>query len=203
MRLWLGMAIALGILGAVPATAQLWTEEGDAGDLPGSAQVPWGVGPLATIAGAIGVNDVDMYCIRIDMTAVFIATTCGGSALDTQLWLFQEDGLGVTHDDDDPSGCGLQSTITGQFITDPGRYFLAISVYNRDPYDEQAQLLWLNVPFNTERAPDGQGAANPVARWSGDTDETGSYQIALQGASYCSAEAVEPATWGGIKSMYR
>lgn len=205
MKALLTFGIALGILIAVPAMAQVWNEVDDAGDLPGTVQTPTGSGDLTAIAGAIAANDADMYCLRIDVPANFSATTCGGATLDTQLWLFYEDGRGVAFDDDDPGNCGsgLQSTVTGAFVTAPGQYLLAISVYDRDAQDAGSQLIWANSPFSVERQPDGPGAANPIASWTGATGNTGTYTIALTGATYCTPNAVEPATWGGIKSLYR
>jgi len=203
MKALLACGVALGILFAVPAMAQVWNEVDDAGDLPGTVQTPTGSGDLTAIAGTIVPNDADMYCIRIDVPDNFSATTCAGSTLDTQLWLFFEDGRGVTFDDDDPGGCGLQSKITGTFVPAAGQYLLAVSTYNRDAQDEQSQLLWLNSPFNLERQPDGLGAANPVAVWVGTTSDNGDYTITLTGATFCTPNAVEPATWGEIKNLYR
>jgi hypothetical protein len=171
--------------------------------LPGTAQTPTGSGDLNSIAGAIAASDADMYCIRIDVPANFSATTCGGSTLDTQLWLFQSDGRGVSFNDDDPGNCGLQSRLSNTFVTAPGQYLIAVSVYNRDALDEGGQTLWLNSPFGVERQPDGAGAANPIASWTGTTTGVDTYTIALTGATYCTPNAVEPATWGSIKNIYR
>jgi len=202
MKPLLACGIALGILFAVPAMAQVWNEVDDAGDLPETVQTPTGSGDLTAIAGTIAASDADMYCVRIDVPANFSATTCAGTTLDTQLWLFFEDGRGVAFNDDDPGGCGLQSKVTGTFVPAAGQYLLAITLYNRDAQDASAQLIWLSSPFGSERQPDGPGAANPIASWSGDT-ATGTYTIALTGATFCTPNAVEPATWGGIKSLYR
>ena len=121
MKALLACGIALGILSAVPALAQVWNEVDDAGDLPGAAQTPTGSGDLTAIAGTIVANDADMYCVRIDVPANFSATTCAGTTLDTQLWLFFEDGRGVAFNDDDPGGCGLQSKVTGTFVPAAGQ----------------------------------------------------------------------------------
>ena len=203
MKALLACGIALGILFAVPAMAQVWNEVDDAGDLPGTVQTPTGSGDLTAIAGTIAASDADMYCVRIDVPANFSATTCAGSTLDTQLWLFFEDGRGVACNDDDPGGCGLQSKVTGTFVPTAGQYLLAVTVYNRDPQDASAQLIWANSPFGAERQPDGPGAANPIASWTGTTSDTGAYTIALTGVTFCTPNAVEPATWGEIKSLYR
>jgi hypothetical protein len=202
MKALLAYTVALGVLLAAPAMAQ-WQEQGDAGDLPGTAQVPVGGGPLATISGTFLASDADMYCIRIDSPSAFTATTCNGTTADTQLFLFRENGTGVSHNDDDPGGCGLQSTVTGAFVTAPGQYLLAVSVYNRDPVGAGGCLIWANSPFNVERAPDGACPASPIAAWTGSTSTTGAYTIRLTGTSYCGATAVEPTTWGAIKNTYK
>lgn len=196
-------ALTLFVLAAVAATPAMaqWVEQGDAGDLPATAQVPAGVNPLTSITGTFLASDADMYCIRIDNPQAFSATTCAVSTVDTQLWLFLPNGNGVSFNDDSPVPCGLQSTITGVFVSAPGTYLLAISKYDRDAMNG-ANAIWLDTPFNVERAPDGPGAPGPITGWAG-TTTTGNYRINLAGTSYCGATAVEPTTWGNIKSVYR
>jgi len=184
MKALLACFVALGVLFAAPAMAQIWTEQPDAGDLPGTAQVPVGGGPLTTINGTFGASDADMYCIRIDAPTSFRASTCGGTTVDTQIFLFREDGTGVAHNDDEPGGCGFQSTVTGAFVAAPGQYLLAVSVYNRDPVGPAGCLIWANSPFGTERAPDGACPASPIATWTGTTSTTGAYSITMTSVSY-------------------
>lgn len=165
------------------AIADTWTEVGDAGDLPGTAQMTgtganWG-NPLTSISGDYGANDVDMYAIMICDEANFRATTVGGTTWDTQLWLFDANGAGVAFNDD---SSGFQSTLTSQFVNSNGLYYIAITRYNRDALNSGGQLIWNNSPFGTERAPDGPGAGNPVvASWTGSTTAAGGYRIDLQG----------------------
>ncbi len=54
-----------------------WTEVGDAGDLPGTAQVVAGSGPLDSIFGVMNDPDVDMYKIYISDPAGFSAPGAG------------------------------------------------------------------------------------------------------------------------------
>jgi hypothetical protein len=49
-----------------------------------------------------------------------------------------------------------------------------------------AILLWNNSPFGEVRCPDGPGAANPIAGWTGTTTAGGRYVISLQGAYFVS-----------------
>lgn len=166
------------------ANAQTHNEQGDAGDLPHNAQrvETEGCPPLLRIVGSLTANDVDMYLITIRNPTAFRASTVGGATWDTQLWLFSTEGMGVTFNDDAPPG--LQSIITGQFITQPGNYLLAISRFDRDAVDSQGSLLWNSMPFIIERPPDGPGAMNPIAGWLGSTIAAGAYTIFLEGASY-------------------
>jgi hypothetical protein len=174
-----------------------WDEQfyggGDAGDLPATAQLvtlpnqtPCS-SPVTRIRGDYAANDVDMYVIYIQDPASFQASTAGGTTMDTQLWLFNCDGTGVAFNDDIASG-NTQSTISGlnslACAPQPGVYLLAISRYNRDAVDASNQLLWNNSPFTGVRCPDGPGAANAIAGWTGTTSAGGRYVISLQGAYF-------------------
>jgi hypothetical protein len=166
-QLWLS-SIALAALMA-SAGAQIWDETanggGDSGDLPATAQVVLGSGPLTAITGEISSStDVDMFQILICDPDAFRAWTTGALS-DTQLWLFDENGNALWHNDDRPGdvvqpGQGsLQSyigpgsaasnyrlsnatnTAAGGPATatwglpGPGIYYIAVSAYNRDPRD--------------------------------------------------------------------
>ncbi|MCC6951422.1 MAG: hypothetical protein IT433_08240 [Phycisphaerales bacterium] len=159
----------------------------DAGNLPASAQVPSGTDPFSVLAGFTESNtDVDMYRIRICDAGNFSASSSNPeTAGDTQLFLFNDQGLGVTFNDDNPAG-GLTSRITAQFIPGNGDYYLALARYNIDPVDEGGQLLWISAPFNVERAPDGPGAAGSVAAWTGTGGSSLAYRIEMTGACFSS-----------------
>ncbi|MFZ4574096.1 MAG: DVUA0089 family protein [Phycisphaerales bacterium] len=179
------VAIALGSLVALAgvANAQVWNEVGEAGDLPGSDQVVAGSGPLQIINGSLLADDVDMYRIRIDDPSLFLAQHTAPN-FDSQMWLFRPDGMGVSFRDD---ANGLRGAVSGAFVLSAGEYLLAISGWDRDAVDSNNAPLWLDTPFGTERAPDGAGAANPVAGWSGAVPGRGNYEIALRGASFVPA----------------
>jgi len=184
MKKFVILAVASAM--AASASAQLWDEildgGGDAGDLPASAQLVMGAGSLTTITGAFfGALDADMYMINIDGPAGFSATTVGGTTADTQLWLFDLSGIGITFNDD---SVGLASTITSTFVPAAGMYFLAVTQYDLDAYSFGGLELWLDGPFGTERAPDGPGAASPIDHWFGSGGTATSYSITLTGASY-------------------
>jgi len=155
---------------------------GDAGELIAFAQVPAGSGSLGALAGDITPADVDLYAIDVCDVGSFLATTVGGAAIDTQIFLFDSAGMGITFNDD--SSATTQSTITSLFVPAPGAYYLAISGYDRDPVDEALQELWLDTPFAAERSPDGPGAASPFAAWAGTAAGQGAYRINLSGACF-------------------
>jgi len=186
-------------LGADPADCpppDPWDEQfyggGDAGDLPATAQLvtlpdqtPC-QSPVTRVRGDNGASDVDMYVICITDPANFVASTVGTTSWDTQLWLFRCDGTGVVHNDDAVGTTVTQSRIDNSTncIQQGGIYLLAISRWNRDAVDSQGQLLWNDRPFRSLRCPDGPGAANPIAGWTGTTSAGGRYVISLQGAHF-------------------
>jgi hypothetical protein len=193
------------IAGAMLTTVT-WDETtnggGDAGQDLASAQSPTGTGTaLNVITGSFGSSDVDIYKINICNEASFSASTRFTSPLiDTQLFLFNPDGTGVVVDDDVPVGLPgddtTASTMTSAVVSANGTYYLAISRYNIDPVDAGAALIWINTPFDTERAPDGPGAANPLASWTGTNTATGNYRISFSGTCFATGAACGPADLG-------
>ena len=166
----------------------VWNEDGDAPELlPGQAVI--GAGNLAEIFGRFDAgSDVDLYQIMITDADAFSASTVDRCDCDTQLFLFDADGFGVTHDDDNEvPGVGLTSLITGRFVTGPGLYYLAVTQYNNDPATAANQLIWNNTPFRAERAPDGPGAAGALDHWQYAFGSVADYSIGLTGAGFVPA----------------
>ncbi len=163
-------ALAAAYAVIVPsAGATDWTEIGDAPALiPGQAVVGPPKVDVDFIHGSfLGADDVDLYQILIDRPDNFNASTVELTSADTQLFLFDVDGNGVTHNDDNVfPGEGLQSRLTNQFVTSPGIYYLAITQYNNDALNPDGDLIWNNTPFRAERQPDGPGAPGPLNSWT-------------------------------------
>jgi hypothetical protein len=128
-QLWLSSIAMTTLLAS--AGAQTWNESGDAGDLPGSAQVVSGSGPLTAITGSISSStedDVDMFQILICDPDNFKAWTTGDLS-DTQLWLFDAAGNALWHNDDRPddvvqSGQGSFQSYIGPGSA-AGNYYLS------------------------------------------------------------------------------
>lgn len=177
--------------GALPVQVRprTWSESldggGDAGALPASAQAMMGVGPLGGIRGTLADGDVDVFRVLICDPVNFTATTINGETrLDTQLFLFDATGRAVAMNDDDPAGSGVQSKLSNAFVSSMGVYYLAVTRFNADPRDGAGRLLWKDAPVNAERAGDGPGAADPVAKWDAPSGAGGAYVVHLSGACH-------------------
>lgn len=179
-------ALALANLGL----AQQWNEAanggGDAGETLVTAQVCAGTNALTSIRGTHTFDDCDMYLVEIFNPGSFSAAVASDANFDTQLFLFDMNGFGVTHHDD-VSSTNRRSRLTNQFVTEAGRYYLAINADNRHAFNNLEQRIWNSTPSLTERAPDGPGAAGELAYWSDDlggADDGGVYTINLAGCRY-------------------
>ncbi len=168
-----------------PATQ--WVESGDAGDLPATAQIVEGpAGPLTAITGTVqSGGDPDMFQVQICDPSTFSATLAGGvTSFDSALFLFDASGHGVAFGEDT---AGLHGSVSNQFVSAPGLYYLAVSGYDNDPLGAvSSSEIWLDTPYGTERQPDGPAAAEVPGSWSGG-GATGPYTLTLQGACFVSA----------------
>lgn len=168
---------------AMPLSAQVWNEVG-AGNIPTEAETTLGSGVLTQIHGSIdGTEGTDLFIIHVDDPATFACSTVGGAGWDTQLWMFDLQGNGISFRDNDP---GTQrSTLTGQFLAGPGPVIIGISTPGRDALDAGGQELWLDAPLIVERQPDGPGASNALTQWSpAIVLPFPTYTINLAGASF-------------------
>ncbi|GIV11295.1 MAG: hypothetical protein KatS3mg020_0786 [Fimbriimonadales bacterium] len=159
-----------------------YDEQGDAGDLPETAQAtPSGV--LSAIRGTLSADDVDMYAIYITDPSSFSATTSCQTDLDTQIFLFDANGNPVVFNDDDPNG-GFASRIDNSAFCIPsaGLYYLAITAYDRDPTGCNGGEQWADTPFGTIRCADGADQASRISGWTGSHGDSGTYIVSITGA---------------------
>jgi len=231
-QLWLS-SIAIAALIA-SAGAQTWDETanggGDAGDLPATAQVVSGSGPLTAITGVISSStDVDMFQILICDPDAFRAWTTGALS-DTQLWLFDADGNALWHNDDRPgdvaqpgqgpyqSYIGPGSAPTNYYLSNatnagiaggtawglpgPGIYYIAVSAYNRDPRDSGGgNVVYSGSPFSGIYQSNPADPDRVVASWTGTGFYTGAYTINLEGACFVPEPASIVALGAGLAGL--
>jgi hypothetical protein len=176
------------------AAADIWTEVGDAGDLPSTAQITGFVSgnPLTEIRGIIdNRTDADMYAILLTGGGTFSATTVGtpGTLNDTQLFLFDAAGHGV-YANDDASASTRRSTLpAGNPLTplSAGLYYLAIAPFGHVPVSAPTNnQIFPSFPQTGVFGPTGPGGADPISGWKGTAPPNdnfpGTYTIRLTGA---------------------
>ena len=190
-------AACLALAGTSFAAA--YTETGDAGDLPATAQIV--AGPAGTsldsITGSLtltnAISDGDMYQIFISNPAAFSASDTafvqGSNNFDSQIFLFNARGVGVVANDDAASG-GSQSSIAAGSISGSqiGVYYLLIGGSGRYPVSSGG-LIFPNFTDGTTDptgtyGPTGPGGALAISGYTGSSNEAGSYRIALTGAQF-------------------
>jgi len=169
---------------------------GDAGSFPSSAQIPVTGLPfpadLRTISGDLSLflvgppDQQDVYAIYINDPLAFMATTDSGvdllasTTFNSQLFLFDAAGLPVIAND----GVGDGATVMlPTFALIPGVYYIAVSVFNSDPLDASATLLFPDLvgPQVLPTSP------NPPTSWTTSPISGGSYTIALRGTVFVPA----------------
>lgn len=208
----LGAAVvgAISLAGGDATAGPEWTEMApDAGRLPGSAQMTFGVGPIAKISGKLkgfgafaplgpALGDFeDMYVINIVNPAMFSASVDpmdGGNAnFDAQLWLFDLGGNGILGNNDNAAASpfasfGNNSTDgSGAAVTTAGLYLLAISGAGNDPLSPGGPIF--DFALATEvSGPDDIGGSMPIDNWVGN-GEIGDYAIILKGVEFAEIPA--------------
>jgi hypothetical protein len=180
------IAISLIALALAPS-ALAADEQGDAGGLPATAQ-DLTAGEVGTISGQLSDGyDADLFRVCLSGGQTFSATTVGLTDVDSQLFLFDANGLGIYANDD---GTTRQSTLPANDALTPqapGDYILGISPYDRDPWSSAGEIF-RNVAFVTPA--NGRGGAAPVESWDGAPRDSGSYTIALTGT--CTSDTIQP-----------
>jgi hypothetical protein len=198
------------LLGLAPG-AFAASESGDAGDLPATAQNV-GSGAVASITGGFANgSDADVYRLCLSDGASFSATTVASPPRDTQLFLFDADGIGVYSNDDVGLGVHVSRLPAGHRFSPSsgGEYYLAVSAFNNDPWSDAGEIfpdafspsLYLDGVVDAS----GPGAAEPVSSWTGaPRGASGAYSIDLTGTAACdttppSVDLRSPVSGGLVK----
>jgi hypothetical protein len=147
------------------------TEEGDAGSLISDAQTAntSNTETPNSISGNLSENsDTDLYQIYLPEGTTITPSTVGGSEVDTQLFLFNQNGLGISSNDD--SQDTSQSTLP--VVTQAGTYYVGISSYENMPLSMEGVIFG-----------EGAGANSPLSGWDNAGSDSGSYTISLRSPS--------------------
>jgi hypothetical protein len=172
--------MSAGIAGKVSAVSL--TESVDAGEFLFNAgqsnSQPAGT-PLTGISGNLGGSEfIDLYQIFIPV-GTFAATNSSG--LDTQLFLFNNSGLGVIGSND-PNFPDFNPSISTNIST-AGNYYLGISIAGFDPQSSGGPIFDFITADPT--VPNGSGAASPLNNWStGFPAAAEGYSITVSGAQF-------------------
>jgi len=177
-----------GLLTVTAALApRAWVEDGDAEGVPWVAQVPRGEARLQHIHGTIREpHDDDLFRVCLTGDGSFSATATG--SIDLQLVLLDANGRGVMANDDASTTTSTPVLPAGHPLTpvEPGVYHLGVSGWDNDPVGRGGGLF----PNNKRGVvgPTGPGGNDRVLRWnSHGRAGTGTYQLSLTGAEFCSA----------------
>jgi hypothetical protein len=186
-------ALAILSLLSLAPIASAADEQGDAGALPATAQDLTGPG-LETINGSVAdAEDIDMYRVCLDGGGTFSASAVGGTAVDTQLFLFDSSGRGVYANDDERETVFQSLLPAGHALTPQaqGEYFLAVGAYNLDPVSGSGLIF---PSTDGVVGPTGPGGANPVTAWGGRPGGPGPYTLFLTGTECAPGDDTTPPT---------
>jgi len=197
----IGTTIALGLFIGSAQAGPDWIEDGDAGSSVDAAQDTTTIGVVNTIAGRLGGSDrEDVYRLIVegadDVSSTVNFGFLPGSDPDFNpaLWLFDTQGYGILGNDDDPllGGPGARliapSTDGVTLQLAPGIYFLAITESGNVPLSMRPEPspdagvfeeIFFFESLTEVSGPDGAGADNPLAGWSGGNGSNGNYGIAI------------------------
>jgi filamentous hemagglutinin family protein len=154
-------------------------EVGDAGELLSTAQ------PINSEIGGTGFNaiagnldydnDVDLYQLDLRQGVPFQVSTVNGTRVDTQLFLFDGRGLGLSSNDDSANIRQSTLPLNQPFIPAvSGTYYLGISSYYNDPLSSGGRI------FSSSGEPNGRGAGLPLSGWTTSrVNDRGPYVINL------------------------
>jgi hypothetical protein len=202
------------LLASKNCRADTYTETGDAGQLPATAQVTTTtLGPLTALTSIVGqttqtneIADADMFEIFISGATTFTASTTafvpGSNDFDDQLSLFTSSGAGVLTNDDAAAGGDQASLSSAGTTLAPGDYYLLISGSGTYPVNASGTLIFPNYTDGTTD-PTGTYAATgsgPITAYTGNSNEAGKYTIAISGAQFANTSLLvpEPSTVAAI-----
>ncbi len=199
------LAMCLGVF--LPATvtrAAVYVSSGSAGELPASAEIVSGSDVLDAISGTVSIADGislgDIFRIFISDADEFSVSTLftqpGTNNFDTQIFLFDSNGLGIATNDDaaDSAQSFLSSDSAPLSSLVAGVYYVLIEGAGRYPVDAAGNLIFSNLLGGADA--DGVYGANAGAgvftALTGNSSEGGAYSLVFTGAEFIAIP--EPST---------
>ena len=153
------LCLAIMVVLAGTTSATTLTETPDVGQTLGAAfLLPGGT---TQILGAVSTTDADLYRFYWGGGAFYVNSV--GSGFDSQLFLFDNAGLGVQGNDD---GIAIAGPAYLQLAAlNAGFYYLGISGYNLDPFSGAGQMFG-SYPWQTLYGPLDPGGLSPLDHWA-------------------------------------
>jgi len=163
-----GAVLSLAFVGTALATT--FTESTEVGEsIATSTLLPGGID---TIIGGLE-GDADLYGFYWGGGVFYVNSA--GSEYDTQLFLFDNTGVGIQGNDDGIAIAGpayLQLTNLMQ-----GLYYLGVSQYDYDPFTSSGAPIFESYPWEPLYGP---LTADPLHHWEGPSYALGSYMVSFQ-----------------------
>ncbi|MEM8792557.1 MAG: DVUA0089 family protein [Pseudomonadota bacterium] len=169
---------------------------GDAGETISTAQ------DVTSILGAIEASDsitgaidqgADLYRFTFSGGLFTAQTFATGTTIDTQLFLFNEDGTGIIANDDIVGQGTLQSLVTATLSA--GTYLLGVSTFDNDPVTAGGDEIFPNT-FRALVTPNNAG--DVLASFQSPAGSTGSYTIDFSGTVAVPVPAALPLALAGL-----
>ncbi|TWU48546.1 hypothetical protein Poly51_44460 [Rubripirellula tenax] len=182
-----------------------WTEVGDAGDTLATANITFG-SSLTSIVGTLPDNDpsgVDIFALSITNPSMFSASTDNFPAtdlLDSWLYLFDENGLGVAASATTIGGSPNATISQGSVTAPAGLFFLAVTRFESVPQSLLGSIFTdlFSASTNGEViGPLGPGGNSPLTSWTNPQPllDNANYRIDLTGAGPAVPEPTTAIIW--------
>jgi hypothetical protein len=200
------LATSLFVLGmANPVlSATIFSETTNNNDQTSTAQVIGSVADGDIISGNLTGDALNADLFQINLTAgTAFTATVNKPTFDTQLFLFDASGKGITGNDNVADSSGGITDLNAIFTYTPtitGTYYLAISGYNFDPIDSSGKFIFSDDSTGNFSITSAGSLANWTKRDPDAFDpEPGNYEITL---SLSAVSAVpEPSVLPGLVGL--
>ncbi|MDX2211775.1 MAG: filamentous hemagglutinin N-terminal domain-containing protein [Oculatellaceae cyanobacterium bins.114] len=181
-------------------TVSTFGEQDDVGQLLNNARL---ITDVSQIIGSLeNPDDVDLY--RIELNGQPFSATTQGTVVDTRLFLFDQQGLGV-YANEDISDSDFSSRLPEDNALTPtasGTYYLAVSSYGRYPVSPNGSIFGLeSAAFTDVVGRTEPGGGSRLNDWQGNGLDSGNYTIQLTGVNSQTPRPL-PGGVGGVINVH-